>query len=57
MINLQPMKRIMNATAKLQATFAPISELNSWVQPIRFSAAQMDVFIEGSNPTTAMTMK
>ena len=40
MINLQPMKRIMNATAKLQVTFAPISELNSWVQPIRFSAAR-----------------
>ena len=38
---MQPTKRIMNTTAKLQVAFAPISELSSWVQPIRLSAARL----------------
>src|SRR5438876_2175245 len=34
MMNLQPMKHIMNATPKLQVAFAPDNEQSSWVQPI-----------------------
>jgi hypothetical protein len=34
MMNPQPMKRIMNTTTRLQVTFEPASELNSWAQRI-----------------------
>ena len=44
----------MDTTAKLQVAFAPINELNSWVQPVRFSAAR---FANGARSSVRFTVR